>query len=833
MALPGTSAGELPGSAPRPGSGLGSSPLGPSLKSVSNAPTALQRVHPPVTLRLETSFGSNRYIASNVFDWRGITEAMDGGDTTATIAAGLDASKLTVGGSVGDQHFADLIRQLSPDRRIRISQGIGRDRVVYFQGFPQTSRIIWNEKTQEVDCTCLSEGQERLRGSDAAQITGRLLMFDPLERFGPWDPEKSATLARNVSALPAIFNAQGLPNRTATAFPVDKAGGQPVHLFTEDNAPEAKFWTFAQALRYVVIFYVFQSDGVSPDEFLLDTKSLAEIEPPSDRTGGLSSTDPIVRLLTARVNDLSITSTNAEEAIAAITESAGLHYEIPIRAISGGVDWFLRVFEAIEDSGSVSARRGRRMGKPKLFDIAREAPFSDGTGRSDRDVAIANRAAQVDLTIDRRGINRSIFLGGDQLFEVTLLLRPGWMPTDKLDVTEAMIDADETDQTRACKILTMKRAAMKFWRDEFSQFDANGQPKPDLSVYHGNNPDHASVADVGRLWIFPDDWRWFNADGTSDYERIGWSKALYSPYFNEADPEVGPPDFANATLVLVDPAIGGDLFQSKDWVPRRRPFGELIGRIELTGDRRPVVRLNFSETDPRTALASTKWVRYSGGVHIDPDRASITLTEPNLLESPLLNSEPEFPANGVRMIEAYLGLTGFGKDTDNCDDNNGDLFGEPSFMVSVTCTIRGDDRLSFTATPGGASFTRRRSQVVDLGRDRFVVRNRRGQNSSLNTQAVDGDPRFEDRNDKIRLVHFALDTSSEMVQDVVSGSVESFWIDPSYRIGDVFEGASGLDLHFDRNPMIIRTEYINSPGAGFRTVLHLSDLRGAPEVGTE
>ena len=69
--------------------------------------------------------------------------------------------------------------------------------------------------------------------------------------------------------------------------------------------------------------------------------------------------------------------------------------------------------------------------------------------------------------------------------------------------------------------------------------------------------------------------------------------------------------------------------------------------------------------------------------------------------------------------------------------------------------------------------------------------------------------------------------------ETVSGSVELFWLDKSYRVGDSFTGIEGLGISFEARPVIKRIQWINVPGAGHRTVLHLTDLRHAPEVGAE
>lgn len=146
----------------------------------------------------------------------------------------------------------------------------------------------------------------------------------------------------------------------------------------------------------------------------------------------------------------------------------------------------------------------------------------------------------------------------------------------------------------------------------------------------------------------------------SDLARSNWPTFLYSP-FNQNE----------SGLVLIDSAIGGGILDAGDWVPRRRPFGDTIGRIRESGDRAPIVRFNFKATDPLTAiLESDDWVEYSGQPKIDPHRAGIYILEDNMWRAPPMVVDPEDEPEGedMNMLRAFI---------------------EGHFMVSVTCTISG------------------------------------------------------------------------------------------------------------------------------------------------
>ena len=87
MGAPGTSPFLLPVG---PGSTVGPLITGLPVQQLTNAPQSRSRKHPPVSLYIETRLGSNVFSPAERFDWRDITLGMDGGDTTATIVAGLE-----------------------------------------------------------------------------------------------------------------------------------------------------------------------------------------------------------------------------------------------------------------------------------------------------------------------------------------------------------------------------------------------------------------------------------------------------------------------------------------------------------------------------------------------------------------------------------------------------------------------------------------------------------------------------------------------------------------------------------------------------------------------
>lgn len=756
---------------------------------IGNAPQNLSRVHPPIVLSIETGLRTDEFAPAERIDWDRISFAMDGQDTTATLSAGLDADRLGPSGELGQEHFTHLLDLLTPDRRIRIAQQFGTvKQEVYFQGYAMTPQIQWSDRGQSLTCLCVHEGQEILRHESKAQVMGRYMRFAPLQE---WEPDAPDALP--VFTLPCVFNAGGRPNRSefAHAFEVD-GFRYLIHLFVGDGAPEAKFWSFGQALRYLAMLYILRPGlGVQVTDLLKDTNPFISMGP-SPR-----SEDPFVRRLSAECQDVACESMNVEEAIFQLTDEAGAHYEIETEnvgdAIGVEVEHRVRVFATLADDDEALADPDRRMRMARVHDTPREAPFTDQSDRSPLDTALTNRAVQCNLTYDRRAINHPIFRAGPKEYEVTLLLRPGWKPHLQLD----NLDTEEKQQ-----------AAITFWELEFApELDDPDSGLPH-SIYHGQHPDREQVNDVGRLWIFPDDHRHLSVELSVD-EETGeetsevtspfardeelpgtiWTTKLYSPY----DVEGG------SGLVLVRHDIGGGIADADVWVPRRRPFRDTIGRILGSSSRPPIVRVNFKATDPNTALERTDWITYRGKVLIDPHRAALWFKDDNIWNSlPVLTVVDDPEALG--MLAAYIGQQPDGS------------FDAPHFMVSVTCVIRGDFRLVQRSTTTGASFWRRRHQIVELGTERFQSRNRTDQNSHLNRfVSSETDPQYLSRDDTERLKEFA-DREGKLA------------------VGD---RVSGLGLTFNRFPEVVRREFARDSNAGYRTTLHLSDLRDAPEVGAE
>jgi hypothetical protein len=361
--------------------------------------------------------------------------------------------------------------------------------------------------------------------------------------------------------------------------------------------------------------------------------------------------------------------------------------------------------------------------------------------------------------------------------------------------------------------------AIKFWSEAFGLDDSVNEVERDpvtgkflhwRSIYHRKHPDFASVADVWRRWIFPDDFSYLGADlQSSPYKRASgpWS---YWEYFSPDLGFGGPP-----VSTWMDGMLGGSIQDALNWPPRPRPFGDTIGRINLsTTDRKPIVWFNFFHPplvfDPSLALLAPGWVQYHGSVDVDKKRAAIWISEDNLWDSAALRQDPH--EEEPNMITAYL---------------------HNSFAVAITATVVGDQRLWRNCSPSGSTLTRQRTAIVDLGYERFRFRNRI-ERDGFRLYEPDPEPEFNSTYDVVEdFNRFADAAAQQLASDATAGSWTAPYIKTDVRLGDSFSGCEGMGINFQSFPEVVAIEYVKDPKAGYQTIYHLTDLRHAPDVGSE
>ncbi len=747
---------------------------------------------------VETGKGSEIFHpAPDVLSHWTISEGFNETETTLTLKSdGLNSAKISQAGQIGLEHFAQLLALLHPTRRIVIAGAFNtRSPQILFRGYPMSTDIAWSSQGQTLVCTCVSEGDEILTADPKHQCLGTPMRRHP---WMPWDAAAPDQLAI-VDAVPLAYNPGGIPNRSSEPVSIQTPDGRSHDIYlhvdpqrkaltaSEDTLAlaRAEYWTFAEALRNLLYVHSLRVDGVlNVDDFFRDTDNVP--------TQPGTTKDPFMRAMGARVDNIVCAPMSLREALVRLCSSAGLYFYLPVQRPKGRSMFapVLRVLARIRDEEEEQNSKARNMLTPSARDLPREAPFTDTADRTATDIALKNKAGYgCDLSGDARMCNAPIFIGEPKLYETTLLFRPGWLPDSHLD---NLVSGSTSSQD----------AAFDFWVTELeTDTDDDGQI---ISAYHNQHPNHFSVSDVARLWVFPDDLAYYPMRG---YARETWDDELYSPL---------PAPLAGN--VLADGLIGGGIAEASAWVPRRRPLGDTIGRRTKSDDHRaPIVRIAFDMSDPRTALTDATWREYTGGVRFDTQRCALRFTNDNLFTDPGMRQFPDDDEDAGAMFRALI---------------------EGRFAVAVTCTIVGDDRLRYRAAdPARLAGSRERTRLIDVGR-RFAYRNRRGQNSYLNDKPpiiAPDEARYENRDDTVALTDYGDRQRREMEQVAMSGRFSVPWIDNDrtrggYLLGDAFSGAAGIGVEFDGFPAIVTKQYAKS-ATGYSTTYHLGDLRLSPDVG--
>ncbi len=808
----------------------------PQPRSVlTGPPTSYAGRRADVRVQVEATPNSGNFVTPpDVVDWSIVTEGLNDNEHTATLTiAGLDANRLSRSNPsgndlLGDQHFTHLMSMLSPNKRIRIGAGFtDSDPLILFQGWPLTRSVRWNEGTQAMTVTCISEGDEALATWPLSQILGQVRRGKPHLPWNPMEPQ-----LHTVDASPAIFNPGGRPNRSPNPVKVSVEGHDHlVYLFCDTEAPQKEsadtvdppgfvgpptppgalvtknpvHWTVVNALRYLCATN--SNSIVSVSDFMQDTDAL--IDQAAQAVG-----EPFVTALTARLNDANCNAMSLREALLVVCQSVGLNFQTQIRRgkattgtpIAGSSRFALRVFMALQDGQDEQATPGnRRMIMPKVRDLPRQAPFSDNTGMEAKDFAIANKAGfECDVTLDARAINRPTVVGGIRTYEVSLWLRPGWAILDQLDnLATGTSQADKN----------ARKTAMQWWQGQLqtNEFD-RGTTLP-TSLLHGQFADHFANSDAARQWIFPD-----TMEYSEGFDREGWHLNLYQPFM----PPTVPGEVSDGQSVYQHSILGGSILDASTWMPRRRPFRDTIGRHSKDGRRSPVVRICFDFAWVNPAMpelgATGTWRDFTGDVTIDTERAALRFNAANPWTDPTLrlfpdlelvdidSSDPEAAGANINMIEAII----MGR-----------------FAVEVTCCIEGDSRITAIGFPGSGE--RARAAIVEAA-DRFQHLRRRGQNSLLNNQPTD-ELTFEDREDDLALADYAAKLRRRSGKETAAASVTVPWCDADggWEVGDAITGCSGIDIPFSGYSEIVSKSYQNN-GGSVQTTYNIGDLRHSPEL---
>lgn len=815
-----------------------------------NAPTDLSRKHPEIWLVYEATRGQPfvRPDRTNPMDWSRVTQGIDGFVNKATIRVALRDEDLEKAGGVGVRHIGDIIGQggiLHPDLRVRIFQPDAPDdppAAWLFEGYPMLSTASWTESLQSIDVTCISVAHERLRHGDDSRgrprfaTIGRRMLTDPQAKWRSKQYEKQTI---TIPPLPVHFNAGGRPNRSATSELYDgpvrfKAPTtHRLYTFTHDNAPGAEFWSYVDALRYLLWWHIIVP-GIEFDvsSFMADTLPLV------GKTPKKAGKNQFEKLILQRVEDERVDAMPVEDAIRQLVTRAGLHYALSIKVDeNGGPDGdpihYLRVIAVLADGDIKPAVF--HMDWPTLHDIPREAPFTplDLGGRNVHTAMKANAAQQATLTIDDHIINRPIYLAGVKFYEVTFPLIPGWLPF-RLYSGEGYKNYPRLKDVPFTNVLdAIARLTLDGWdQEEFKEevqvikdyWDKGDPEKSQPTVdddgkqivpwqFDKRHPTFEAVADVGRKWIFPTDDRYVSENFFEYFRNYGLLVGFGKDFMNW-DP------FAAKGVNRISRSRFGGIADAAarraGWVARPRPFGSPMSRFPGGAELPAYFEMKIGG-DP---YVNTDWLLFTpGSAYISStEESAITVTMNNPMAVSTRKGEYNIGSNWFIWIARQI------------------------LYLRVTCLIEGDERM-FSTLSSKSHLARDRQSVIDLG-ERFRYRDRgsdlgkgRTTNSILAKLIPPGviDPAFESIDDQKKFDEYAEANATILARQAVSGDPEIPWIafdigSEPLLLGDLFIGVNGVRLTFADPPELVNITYGNSPGAGYRTTLHLSDLRNDPTL---
>jgi len=781
----------------------------------ANAPDSRTFRHTPYHVLLETGYKTDEFDIVQKLLPADVTVRCDGQDSTATFIVDLNWEDLIAGGQpapggIGDVHFTDWLERMVTDKRIIVREVEGNAQVL-FCGYVETASIRWDKVRQRVTVMARSLADIQLSQHPDSMVWGRWMRRKPYEE---WDID--APDVEFVDSLPCHFNTGGKPNRSAdpitTTKPLgDEEEGEPVdtevslYTFTYDGDPTAEYWTVGQALAYLIHNYIDAQD-IDVIRFWWDLMPFQDegyLHDPED-------TDQFRKRLTMRCDDIRLDATDLGAALVTICTQHGLHVDVPIikrgqrqGAGSGespttAADFFfsLRIWPMADNAIGTT---GSQMGRAEKFDWPRDPPWETwgGAPPSDKLMAQQNPGETAAFTVDHRATNEVIALDSPKLYEVTMHLRPGWIPWIMANAGDYHADAQPPAFAVLDEVTAITATIQAYWLDLIDPAtDEDDQPVV-RSIHDSAHPDHKHVADLGRVWIFPTDSRRTDPKWQRTYPLPGWlGWDEYSPISQSLDINV---------LAITDP-YGCALAAAAPWVSRSRPLGYPISQTHDSGRLPLRLEMKFKDDDEWTPFPGVKITSLD-------NECGIRISHPNLARLYWPGWEDNQHFDPVKNVGEWCE----GKEQPNKSFLNAIL--NRTLRMRVTGTIQGDRRLiAWRWSTSG--FARPASRIIDCG-GRFTFRDRASGNSVLRSLEYD-DPEFLSLNQTEQLEALAASEAELAAQQQISGNPSVWWIEPTLRLGDQCEGLAGLGVTFPQAAEIVTLVHTFRPG---RTAVHFADVR--------
>jgi len=478
-------------------------------------------------------------------------------------------------------------RRYHPDCRIVVmtDEPGPAQREMLFEGYPPVQSTRWDGRIGREEERYVFEAEhvfERLSRDREAWVYGRYVRNGEIEDGLASDPEAYADKSALMTALPCVFNPDGVANRAAVPLTVSTAAGElrSVHIFTWETELAVK-WTYATVLRYLVWFYLMKEGPVSEGNVFTVTDELTADSPgPSDALSEALRREPV---------SLTCEATSLVEALPLLAAAAGVHITAETENVGGQPVTQLRVWAS--DAGPQRqlylVRGGHKADGTARYDTA---------GRSVSEILSANNTYRGEVSWDHREIvNSPMVIGDVKRYEMTLPLWPGWSPRIHLD---NVAPADRA----AAKGLALTPDAVEILGNEVENFAWFRQ-------YHRHGSEFKYNTDVSRLWVL-------NEDGYY----LGFLYNRNAPF-----DDYQPFDFSTV--------LDSSVTRRGAWMRRTR---RLLPTISTSMDGRSLgvwVEISFD--------SGTTWQQQSSGVRVLEDRAGIYIDCENPTEITPTGADPE------------------------------------------------------------------------------------------------------------------------------------------------------------------------------------------------
>jgi len=401
-------------------------------------------------------------------------------------------------------------RRYHPDCRIVVmtDETDVTKREILFEGYPPVQSTRWDGRIDREEERYVFEAEhvfERLSRDREAWVYGRHVRNGEIEDGLVSDPQVYADKSVLMTALPCMFNPDGVANRAVAPLTVRAPSGESrfVHLFTWDDA-QATRWTYGTALRYLVWFYQCKEGPVFEGNIFSATDLLAaDLPGPSDPLGDALRREPV---------SLNCEATNLVEALSLLAAAAGVHITAETINVGGSSVTQLRVWVC---GGGPQRHLYLVRGGRKADGSARY----DTSTRSISQIMSDNNTYRGQVSWDHGDIvNCPVVIGDVKRYEMTLPLWPGWCPRVNLDSVAS-------EDRAAAKALALTP-------DVVEMLGGAAESYTWFQYYHRRGSLFKNNTDVSRLWVLNEDGRYGSVYNRNtpfdDYQPFDFSTVLDS-----------------------------------------------------------------------------------------------------------------------------------------------------------------------------------------------------------------------------------------------------------------------------------------------------------------